>query len=243
MAARLFSLTAAAAALAALSACGEAAPATAPGSSRAPSGKPPSASVVPTPTPTPDQQIVQLVSVGVGAYLETTVPVAIVKNLSSRSAATNVVVHFRVLNQANAPAATNDTTLPQLLPGATAVVAARVQFEGTGFHADATLTNGPFAQPSAPTITASAATFECGRCGSPGGYGDVHATLTSPDPHPRSPVYVGAACMDAGGAIVGGGAVPYHWPDAGGTTVPVVLTSIEQGAPVASCLVTAMAAP
>ena len=195
-----------------------------------------------TPVPPPDQQTVQLVAVGLGAYEETTVPVAIVKNLSTRNAATNVVVHFRVLNRGNAPVDGNDATLPELLPGATAVVAARIQFAGTGFHADATLSTGGFAQPSAATITASTATFTCGACGA-AGYGDVHATLTSSDPHPRSPVYVGAACMNAAGAIVGGGAVPFHWPDAGGTTAPLVLTSIEQGAPVTSCTVTATAAP
>ena len=223
----------------AATACGQPAAPGSTGHSPAASQATPSAS----PTPSgPDVHTVQLVAVGLGAYEETTVPVAIVKNLSSRSAATNVVVHFRVLNRANAPVDGNDAILPELLPGATAVVAARIQFAGTGFHGDATLTPGGFSPPSAATITASPATFSCGACGG-SGYGDVHATLTSSSPHPRSPVSVGAACMNAAGAIVGGGFVPFHWPDAGGTSVPVVLTSIEQGAPVASCTVTAMAAP
>jgi len=234
--ARVLSLTAAALAAAVLAGCGQSAPAPVPRGGG-------TASPVRTPVPAPDQRIVQLVSVGLGAYQETTVPVAIVKNLSTRSAATTVVVHFRVLDRANAPVASDDSTVPQLPPGATAVVAARIQFAGTGFHADATVSPGPFARPSALPIIASAATFACGQCRGTSGYGDVRATLTSTDPHPRSPVYVGAACMDASGAIVGGGAVPYHWPDAGGTTVSVVLTSIEQGAAVATCLVTAMAAP
>lgn len=169
---------------------------------------------------------------GLGAYLETAVPVVIVHNLSLVDIARSVTVHFRVLTPSGAEAGAADTVVSRLLPDQTAAVTARVAASASGDHVDAQVSPGDFIaapSPAAAAETVTGVSVSCPQCGSRGGSGDAQGTLTlaTSESSSRS---LQAACTDASGAIIGGGSAVVS--AGGGPTmsvdVPVILSAPAQ---------------
>lgn len=182
------------------------------------------ASASPTPTSAPDTESVALVAVGLGTYLETAVPVAVVRNSATAHSATGVRVHFAVVNPAGMTVQQTDAEVGALAPQQTSAIAGRIDLRASGDHAVATLSVAGFSDPKPPTITAGPAA--CSGCpGNGPGFGTVHAVLTAAPSAPLPPfVSATAVCYDAGGAVVGGGTTVVA-PRASGVDDPVILSS------------------
>lgn len=200
-----------------------------------PSAPSPTSSASPTAAPSPDVRSVDVLATGVGTYLDTTVPLALLRNRSTTQEATGVVVH--IVAGRLGPA--GDVTLARLLPGETVVVAARVGGSGRGVAVTATAAVGGWdpVDRGARPIAVGSPTLACPGCSAAGGSGDVGVTL--PLPPAGVTLRVDAACRDAGGSLVGGGDAKRSIGAASSgpvaVDVPVILS-----VPAASCLVTAV---
>ena len=194
----------------------------------------PTPSPPPTPTPTAPVAIgtdaVEITATGLGAYLETAVPVAIVHNRTLVDTAQPVTVHFRVFTASGSEAGDSDTTVARLLPDQTAAITARVGASASGGHAEAAVTAGSFAAAPAPALDhVDQVMVTCSGCGSRSGSGDATGRLTLAGSG-GSTRTLQAACYDAGGALVGGGSedvglagTPEQQVD-----VPVILSTSAQ---------------
>ena len=196
-----------------------------------PTPPPPTRSPTPTPSPAPDDERVLVTETGVGAYLETTYPVAIVRSAAGAHAARQVTVHLVVVAGSRHLGAV-DARIDSIAPGATVAVTSRLQAPATaGETVTATVTVGAWDDGAGPppVATLGAATFSCPRCGSGAASGDVLATLTAAPGLPAAtPVGLVSVCRSASGAIVGGGAQLFVPPaGAGGiqADVPTVVSS------------------
>jgi hypothetical protein len=189
-----------AAATALLAACGS----TPAGPSPTPA--PATASPTPAPTPGPDTERVDLVGSGVGVYLLTTIPIAVLHNAARLHAATTVRVRFTVLDAAGHPREAAEGDVPFIAPGQTMAVAARVEDRGSGLRVTATVLDAQWttAGPT-PPLTVQGAAYTCGSCGPGPGYGTVAGTLRAAPGVTVSSVTLTAVCDDAQGGIVGGG--------------------------------------
>lgn len=159
----------------------------------------------PTPTPGPDVRQVVVVATGLATYLETTEVIATVRDASATAAATGVTVHLEAVTPGGRVVGRADAVVGQLDPGASSVVAARIQLAGGGDHATARVTSATFAAGLAPQpFTVGEVALRCPRCGSRGS-GDVTGTLSTTGPA-SGVASAFAACTAADGTLVGGGA-------------------------------------
>jgi hypothetical protein len=188
-----------------LCACGSTA---SPTPSATPSPTPPPATAAPTPPPGPETQRVDVVATGVGVYELTTIPVAVVHNLATRSAATSVQVRFAVLNSAGKPIGGADANIPFIAPGQTTGIAARIEQSGSGLRATATVLGAQWiaANPT-PPLTVDGTGYTCGTCRPGPGYGTAAGTLHAAVGVTVSSVTLTAVCY-AGDAITGGDTSP-----------------------------------
>jgi hypothetical protein len=217
-----------------IAACGSASSSTnTPSPSPSPTATPAS---TPTPAPTPSadagRDAIEITATGLGAYLETAVPVAIVHNLSLAHEARNVTVHFRVLTPSGAEAGSADTVVARLLPDQTAAISARVAASARGDRTEATVSAQDFVPAPSPAGAPEQVTgisVSCPQCSSGGGSGDAVGTLAL-SASGGSTRLLEAACTDSGGAIIGGGSAEVS-AGAGPTMsvdVPVILSSPSQ---------------
>jgi hypothetical protein len=178
----------------------------------------------PTPTSAPDTESVVLVAVGLGAYLETAVPVAVVRNAATAHSATGVRVHFAVVTPAGMTVQQTDADVGTLAPQQTSAIAGRIDLRASGDHAVATLSVAGFSDPKPQAVSAGPAA--CSGCpGNGPGFGSVHADLAAANGTPLPPfVSATAVCYDAGGAVVGGGTTVVA-PRANGVDAPVILSN------------------
>lgn len=188
-----------AATLALLCACG-------PSPAASPTPAPPrvTATAAPTSPPGPEVQRVDVVASGAGVYQITTIPVALVRNLATRHAATAVQVRFALLDAAGKPVGGADATLPFIAPGQTMAIAARVEQSGSGLRATATVLGAQWTAAAAVApLTVDGTTYACGTCRPGPGYGTTAGTLRAAPGVTVSTVTLTAVCYD-GGAITGG---------------------------------------
>lgn len=188
--------------------CGSSTTSTAASSRTAPATTSPTATATPTPPVAAGTDAVEITATGLGAYLETAVPVAIVHNRSLVDAAQSVTVHFRVLTASGSEAGSADTTVARLLPDQTAAITARVGASASGGHTEATVSARSFSPPASPApaldrVDQVMVTCSSG-CGSRGGSGDATGRLTL-EGGEGSTRTLQAACSDAAGTLVGGG--------------------------------------
>jgi hypothetical protein len=188
-----------AAAAVVLGACGS--------SPSSPSGSPTAAvPATATPSPTsaaPDTERVDVVASGIGVYLITVIPVAVLHNAATSHAATMVQVRFTVLDSAGHPREATTRTLPFIAPGQTMAIAARVEDSGN-LRATATVIGAQWESASpTPPLTVQGARYACGSCGPGAGYGTASGTLTAAPGVSVSSVSLTAVCTDARGGIVG----------------------------------------
>ena len=217
-----------------LAACGSPAP--------SPTAKPtatPTPRATPTPLP-PDTERIDVVSSGVGAYQLVAVPVAVVHNAATRTAAVGVVVHLTP-TRGGGPTTPLQTSPLTIYPGETLVVSAN--YTDTCNDADGatvTVTPGTWSVLVGGPPTAKAPAYTCrGGCGGHG-FGDVTTTITAPDTVKGTRMDLFVACSDASGALIGGGQRQVSWPQNGGSLdldIPVIVSTA-----VASCQVGASTA-
>jgi hypothetical protein len=188
-----------AATLALLCACGSS-----PAASPTPAPPRPSATAPPTAPPGPEVQRVDVVASGVGVYQITTIPVALVRNVATRHAATSVQVRFAVLDSAGHPVGGADASIPFIAPGQTMAIAARVEQSGSGLRATATVLGAQWtaAGPVAP-LTVDGTTYACGTCRPGPGYGTAAGTLHAAPGVTVSNIILTSVCYE-GDAITGG---------------------------------------
>lgn len=161
-----------------------------------------------TPTPGPDTLGVDVLASGVGVYLLTTIPVAVVHNVATAHAATTVQVRFAVFDSAGRPVGGADALIPYLAPGQTMGIGAQIHLSGSGLRASASILGAQWT-PAGPTppVTfgpSSYAAGPCGSCPSGPGYGTASATLSAAPGATVSNVTVTVVCY-RGAAIIGGG--------------------------------------
>jgi hypothetical protein len=164
----------------------------------------PTAVPSPTPTPGPDTERVDVVATGIGVYELTTIPVALVHNAAARHAATQVTVRFAVFNRAGAPIGGADAVIPNVAPGQTMGIAARIEQSGSGLRASASVIGAQWmdAGPVAP-LTVAGVTYQCGTCRPGPGYGTAVGTMRAAAGIAVTDVTLTAVCY-AGTAITGG---------------------------------------
>jgi hypothetical protein len=176
----------------------------------------------------PDDQQVEVVASGFGAYDLDVYPVAVLRNLATAQTATAVVVNFTV----HFPGGTY--SLPaepvSLAPGETLADTALCTESCVGATSisAAPPTVGDWMAGNRTVISGSSASYACGSpcAGNPGYEGTVTGTLSGQIPSDTL-VDLSAVCVDSGGAIVGAGLRPTVWP--GGTStsgsVPVLVSA------------------
>lgn len=183
------------------------------GSSPSPTPTPVPATPTPAPTPTatpgPDTEQISVLQAGVGVYLLTTIPVAVVHNDAHAHAATNVDVRFAVFNPAGKPVGGTDADIPYLAPGQTMGIGGRLDQSGSGLRATAMVIGEQWAvaTSSTPPLTISGTSYaagNCGSCSSGAGYGTATGTLSAAPGTTVGTVTITAVCY-RGGAITGGG--------------------------------------
>jgi hypothetical protein len=181
---------------------------------------------------TPDNETVEKVASGFGAFDLEVFPVAVLHNQASAHTATLVVVSFTV----HFPGGTYSLAAEpvSLAPEETLAVTALCTDSCEGAtNTDVFVAVGGWEAGDRTVISATSATYTCGSpCAGTTGYqGDVAATLSG-QVSSRTQVSVSAACEDGAGDIVGGGLLETVWP--GGSSkaesVPVLVS-----APPASC--------
>jgi hypothetical protein len=188
-----------AATLALLSACGSS-----PAASPTPVPPTATATAAPTAPSGPEVQRVDVVASGVGVYQITTIPVALVRNVAARHAATAVQVRFAVLDPAGKPVGGADATIPFIAPGQTMAIAARVEQSGSGLQATATVLGAQWTPAAAVApLTVNGTTYACGTCRPGPGYGTAAGTLRAAPGVAVSSVTLTAVCYD-GDTITGG---------------------------------------
>jgi hypothetical protein len=219
----------------ALAACGGTA-ANSPGTARpSPTATPsPTTSAPGTPSASaaPDDEQVEVVASGFGAYDLQVYPVVVLQNLATAHTATAVVVSFTVRFSGGSYALSAEPV--SIAPGETladTVLCTDSCVGATG--SSATVTVGGWTAGDHPVISGSSGSFACGSpCpGNPGYQGNVTGTLSGQVPS-GTLLDVSAVCMDSGGAIVGGGLQPRFWP--GGTSAAESVP-VEVRATPASC--------
>ncbi|HEY6377690.1 MAG TPA: hypothetical protein VI316_00770 [Candidatus Dormibacteraeota bacterium] len=205
--------------------CGGASTASSPTASRTASPPPPSAS------PAPGPRRIDVTATGLGSYLETTVPVAILRSASVGEVAIQVSVHLRVATPAGKETASADAGVSAIPPGASVVVTARVRGALRGNVVTAAVTVGGWVATSAAppaSLAVSAGPPSCPGCAR-GGSGTLLVTVSGTTQ--GTLLQVGAACRDAAGHIVGGGSALHPGgPSPVAVTVPIILS-----APAAHC--------
>jgi hypothetical protein len=188
-----------AATLAMLCACGSS-----PAASSTPAPPGATATAAPTAPPGPEVQRVDVVASGAGVYQITTIPVALVRNVATRHAATAVQVRFAVLDPAGKPVGGADATIPFIAPGQTMAIAARVEQSGSGLRATATVLGAQWTPAAAVApLTVDGTTYACGTCRPGPGYGTAAGTLHAAPGVTVSTVTLTAVCYE-GDAITGG---------------------------------------
>lgn len=207
-----------------LTGCGGPSTASATTASRTPSPPPPSAS------PALGPRRIDVTATGLGSYLETTVPVAILRSASSGEVATQVTVHLVVTNAAGQATASADAGVSAIAPGAWVVVTARVRGALRGNAVTATVAVGGWVAASvAPpaSLAASAGPPSCTACAR-GGSGTLPVVVNGATQ--GSLLQVGAACRNAAGHIVGGGSALHPGgPSPVAVTVPIILSAPATG--------------
>ena len=145
-----------------------------------------------------------MVASGVGVYLLTVIPVAVLHNAARAHAATTVQVRFTVLDAAGHPRETADAVVPIIAPGQTMAIAGRVEDRGD-LRATAAVLGAQWqsANPVSP-LSVQAVTYRCGGCAAGPGYGTASGTLTAAPGVSVSSVVLTGVCYDARGGIVGG---------------------------------------
>ena len=214
-----------------LSGCGSSTTSTTASSRTAPATASPTATATATAPVAVGTDAVEITATGLGAYLETAVPVAIVHNRSLVDTAQPVTVHFRVLTASGAEAGSADTTVARLLPDQTAAITARVGASASGGHAEAAVSAGSFTPSAAPAPAldhVDQVMVACSGC-SRGGSGDATGRLTLAGGE-GSTRTLHAACSDAGGALIGGGSedVALAGTPEQQVDVPVILSTNAQ---------------
>jgi hypothetical protein len=189
-----------AAAVIALTACGSSPSIPSP----APTTAAPAASTPAPTTAAPDTDRVDVVASGIGVYLLTVIPVAVLHNAARSHAATTVQVRFTVLDTAGHPREATVVDVPLIAPGQTMAIAGRVEDRGT-LRATAAVVGAQWesAGPT-PPLTVQGSRYACGSCGTGPGYGTASGTLTAAPGLSVSSVLLTAVCVDARGGIVGG---------------------------------------
>jgi hypothetical protein len=186
---------------------------------------------VPTPSPAPGPRTVEVTATGLGSYLETTVPVAILRSASTGEVASQVTVHLSVTTPAHRPLASSDVSVSAIAPGSSVVVTARLGGALRGDLVVATVAVGEWTAASTTPVAdlaASPGPPSCNSC-SRGGSGTVLVTVSGDTQ--SGLLEVGAACRDAAGSIVGGGsALHAGGPSPVSVSVPIILS-----APAAGC--------
>ena len=218
-------LVVAAAGLAGPAACGQLAPSS-------PTPKPIASATplsTPTPTPAPDTETVTVVGTGVGTWQLVTIPVAVVRNDAVRHGAEVVVVHFATRTSSGRALGSLDSEAVNLVPGETLAVAADCT-DGCNSAASvaATVTVGLWTAASGPSFATTGVSYQCGTgaCGGQHGEGHVMGTLETSGVGQGAAVVAFAACVDAGGAIVGGGVDQTVWQGglSASVDVPVIVS-------------------
>ena len=180
----------------------------------------------PVNTGPPGVRNVAVVTAGIGAYLETVLPVAIIKNESTTESAQNLTITWTVRNSRGATFGRVAGSIAILGAGQTTVVGARMAGQDVGGTAAATVATGAWTTDVSAVITATPGGLNCAGCGPYAGDGTVTSTLTSDTPSPPTPLNVGAACIGANGAIDGGGSTVFFWSATGtsqATSIPVLI--------------------
>jgi hypothetical protein len=201
----------------------------------------PRASATPSPTPTPDPpdtQSVQVTATGVGAWQLVAVPVAVLHNQAVRHGATGVVVHFTTVSSGGKPLHALDSVAVNLPPSATIIVTADCTDTCNNAASTVpTVTVGNWVESAGIGFVGSGVSYRCtAGCGGRES-GEVVATLTAGGTVGAGAVVTAFAdCVDAGGAIIGGGSVQIGW--AGGATAPVDIPVIVNRPP-STCNVSA----
>jgi len=200
-----------------------------PGPTHTPSSHTPTDSATPAPTRTaaPDTLAVLVTATGVGSWQLVAVPVAVLVNQAQAHGATGVVVHFTTKSAAGTPLHELDSVAVNLPPRATLIVTADCTETCSGSAtATASVTVGGWVESSGILLSGSGLGYRCSAgCGGPES-GDVLATLSAVGPIGASAVVTSFAdCVDAHGAIVGGGSVQVTWSGSPAmqVDVPVVL--------------------
>jgi hypothetical protein len=180
----------------------------------------------------PDDETVDKVASGFGAYDLQVSPVSVLHNLATAHTATGVVVSFTV----HFPGGTHPLTAEpvSLAPGETlAVTALCTDICDGATGVDVAVTVGGWVAGARVVISGTSAPYTCGSpcSGSPGYEGSASGTLSGQVPSGRQ-VTVTAVCQDGSGTIVGGGSVSMLWPSgaSANATVSVLVTT-----PPASC--------
>jgi hypothetical protein len=165
-----------------------------------------------------------------GSYLETTVPVAILRSASTGEVANGVTVHLAVTTPLQRTVTSTDVSVASIAPGATVVVTARVSGALRGDRVVAMVGVGEWlpVSPATSTLTASAGAPSCNGCAR-GGSGTLAVSVGGDTQ--SGLLQVGAACRDAGGNIVGGGSALHP----GGAAPVAVTVPIILSAPAATC--------
>jgi hypothetical protein len=196
----------------------------------------PSASATPEPSPTPppteapDVHALQLTASGLGVYLETTVPVALVHNQSTRSYVSGASVHFDVVSPAGRVLMSVDEPVPPLGPGGDGVVAARLALSGNGNAVRARVSGGTWSA-TGRASPARQATVSCGGHACVSAHQPGVASVPGSAPLPGA-FDAAALCVNGAGAVTGGGLETIN-----ATATTIIVPVILSGAAV-SCQVT-----
>ena len=187
------------------------------GSSSTTTATPPptAASHKPTPTPAPDTEQVDVVSVGVGAYMLQAIPVALLHNRATRHTATGVATHFTVRGM------TLDAPVVALGPGETLAVAALCTDTCNGAGSTtAAVTVASWSTALRTPLSVSGGGYSCsGGCGGHQN-GDVTGTVAG-SVSAGSIIVATAVCMNSAGSIIGGGSGEQTWGGGGSMAIDV----------------------
>ena len=176
-----------------------------------------------------------LAASGLGVYLETTVPVALVHNQSTTGYASGASVHFDVLSPAGRVLRSSDVAVPPLGPGGDGVVAARLALSGSGNTVRARISGGTWAAMGQASPTVAASTVACAGHPCPSGPHPAVATVAGSAPLPGT-VNAAAMCFDQSRRAIGGGTATIT-ATARTLEIPLILSSTQ-----ISCVVTFSAA-
>ena len=165
-----------------------------------------------------------MLSTGVGTWQLVTIPVAMLRNDAERHGAEEVVVHFTTQSSSGRTLGSLDSGAVNLVPGETLPVAADCT-DGCNAATSvaASVTVGRWTAATGPSFTSSGVSYRCGTgaCGGQHGEGAVTGTLATSSLGRGAAVVAFAACVDAGGVIVGGGVDQTVWQGSASASVDV----------------------